>query len=182
MCLKDCAFVDGCYTLSEVAHRTGAKTRALQAWTDGGVLESTSDTDRAGRGVHRLYQVWEVRIAALLVPLAKMGVPIGHLKSFAALLRPMVLNAKAILPAVLGVSDDQHEITKALARAIDGEGENFLCFAWGEGFQWVSVKMDGPGPACICPSRDFHVALKTTKNANAFVVIDLTSLLHAVAD
>ncbi len=170
------------YTLADMAKRTKAKTRALQAWTDGGVILSTTDTDRAGRGVHRLYYEWEVLIAAILTPLASRGVPIGHLKHLAALLRPMVINAISVVPAVIGVSPESREISKALARAIKGEGENYLCFDWGSDYQWIGVKMDEGGPACICPSKDFPLPLQSRKDANTFLVVDITSLLHGVTD
>ena len=171
------------FTLFEVVARTGAKRRAVQLWADGGVLKSVPGTDRAGTGVHRAFYGWEVRIAALLVPLAKWGVPIGHLKSFAAALRPMAINAKAPQPDFRGANDAARKITKVLGRAIDGTGENYLLFTWGDDYQWISVRTDDDtGAACICPSRDFHVALKTHKDATAFVVIDLTARLHALLD
>src|SRR5580658_5439752 len=175
--------VEDCYTLAEIAQRTGAKTRAIQAWTDGGVIWSTTPTDRAGRGIHRMYYPWELRIAAILTPLARMGVPIGHLKSFAALIRPLVINAKAPQPSWLGMADDQRTIAKVLGRAIDGVGENYLCYAWGEDFQLITVKTDEAGPACIFPGRDLRNAYQRPhQNANAFVVLDLTNLLRSVTE
>jgi DNA-binding transcriptional MerR regulator len=168
------------YTLSEVVARTGAKRRAVQLWSDGDVIRSTRDTDRAGTGVHRLYHEWEVLIAALLVPLANIGVPIGHLKQFAALMRPMVQNAKAVQPDRRGITDDSRKIMNAIARATNGEGENYLCFAWGPDYQWISVKTDEDSPICINLPADFPIDLKRRKaTPRAFVVLDLTTILHS---
>jgi DNA-binding transcriptional MerR regulator len=72
------------FTLAEVVARTGAKRRAVQLWADGGVIESTAETDRAGTGVHRVYDESQVQIAAILAALANnISMPIGELQQLA---------------------------------------------------------------------------------------------------
>ncbi len=78
---------DKLYSLAEIVRRTGAKRRAVQLWADGGVLHALPETDRSGTGVHRMFTFDELQIAALLVPLASIGTPIGMLRRLADRLR-----------------------------------------------------------------------------------------------
>jgi DNA-binding transcriptional MerR regulator len=82
------------YTLAEMEQITGAKRRALQFWSDAGVIQPETDTDRAGRGVHRRYSRHEAMIACVIRPFAEMHLPIGELHGMAAGIRNGLNNRK----------------------------------------------------------------------------------------
>lgn len=156
----------GTYTLSDVTRMTGAKRRAIQLWADGGVINAISSTDRAGAGVHRLFTGGEVTLAALLVPMANIGVPIGYLKVFTASIRQA----------------ERRELAVTMWRATKGIGENFLCFAHAPTSLWFGTKTDEDGPICIDPSRDLPEFLKQLRPAPAMIVLNLTDLLFGLLD
>lgn len=79
-------------TLSDVAKVTGAKKRTIQLWADGGLIRAINATTRRGTGVHRRFAEGEVKVAALLTPLANLGLTIGQLEWFAALFRDAVMD------------------------------------------------------------------------------------------
>jgi hypothetical protein len=174
------------FTLSEVVAKTGAKRRAVQLWADGGVIESTPETDRAGTGIHRSYRECEVQIAAMLVPLANMGVPIGVLRQIAGMIRPYVMVAPYFEPGEQfdtftgKLQPGSRILARAIKRAVDGAGENFLCLAYANEYLWVDIKTDEQGPACINPRRDFPDV--PVRARPVVVVLDLTGLLHGLLD
>ena len=81
-------------TLSEVAKVTGAKKRTIQVWADTGLIHPSNATSRRGTGVHRRFSEGEVKVAALLTPLANLGLTIGQLEWFAALFRDAVMDGE----------------------------------------------------------------------------------------
>ena len=177
--------MDRRYILSEIVARTGAKRRAVQLWADGGVIESTKDTDRAGTGVHRSFDAEEVQIAALLAPLAQAGTPIGMLKKVSELVRPSLLVvqrvtdpqwAKIAKSLEMSVSN----LAVALKRAIAGQGENYLLFAHADDYLWISSCTDEGGPVCINPRRNFPKS-QDAKHVVVFV-LDLTRILFGLFD
>lgn len=174
------------HTLSDLVKKTGAKRRAIQVWADSGVLQSLAGTDRAGTGVNREYDDVEMAIAALLVPLANMGVPIGHIKAFSASIRPTVNITPGIgqviaHPAGLRqIVDEYKPLVLAFRRAAIGEGENHLCFAMAPNGIWLDAKTDEHGPICISPSRDLPAEYKALRPAPAVIVLDLTDLLSGL--
>lgn len=176
----------GGFTLSEIVRRTGAGRRAVQLWADGGVMQAIADTDRAGTGVHRLFDEAEVQIAALLVPLANLGIPIGHLKVFSGLIRPSIVAASR-LDLSRSVDEalyhkDLVELMRALSRGIRGMGENFLLVAQTPCDLWIKAKTDNDGQVCIDPSRDLPEPLRALRPAPAVIVLNLSSLLFGVID
>jgi hypothetical protein len=169
------------YSLSELVSRTGAKRRAVQLWADGGVLEGIQATDRAGTGVHRQFPTAEVQIAALLVPLANMGVPIGILKQFAARVRPAI----TVVPWISTEAYEQSTLDKvtkglgiAFKRATDGTGQNFLCFSYYADRGWLGAVSDMNGRVCINPRDDFEEF--PAQSRKAVVILDLTDLLGSL--
>jgi DNA-binding transcriptional MerR regulator len=170
------------WTLAQVAERTGAKRRAIQLWADGGVIRSTPETDRGGTGVHRLFERQEVQIAALLVPLAEMGMPIGELRSFGNCFRA----AFHYIPIGAGGPSELRdlmesrgpEIKRAFDRAASGIGRNYILLAHGDLHLWVHTATDETGSVSIDPAEDF-AGFNLPKNA-AIIILDLTKLLGSL--
>jgi hypothetical protein len=171
------------YNLSELVRRTGAKRRAVQLWADGGVLEGTHSTNRAGTGVHRQFPTAEVQIAALIVPLANMGVPIGILKQFAAAVRPTITVAPWVSTETYEKSTLDN-VTKGLGiafkRATDGAGQNFLLFSYHADNAWIGAVSDLNGRVCINPRDDLKAF--PAQSREAVVILDLTDLLGSLFD
>ena len=109
------------YILKEVAGLTGAKPRSLQLWADAGVLQPLPKTNRAGSGTHRHFPKREVEIAAVLVPLARLGATIGKLKRFATRYR------KLRTKQLKGVKQAKRDL-RVLQRAQAGDGINYLIY------------------------------------------------------
>lgn len=110
------------YTLSDLVELTGAKRRAIQIWTDRGVLTPVSGTESAGSGTHRRYKQQELEIAAILAPLSQMGVPIGHLGRVATHLRKLKLWTRR-------GSDQARDDLAITEKARKGVGENYMLFS-----------------------------------------------------
>jgi hypothetical protein len=151
----------------------------VQLWADGGVLRSTQATDRAGTGVHREFAETEVRLAALLVPFAKLGIPIGRLRQFAEEIRPIL---SLLYADVTPDSLDERtlQIGTGLKRAVNGVGENYLSLAYTERQVAISVRTATDGSLALNPRRDFP-GLEGLDHA-PIVVLDLTSILHGLLD
>jgi hypothetical protein len=138
------------HTLSEIVKFTGAKRRSVQLWADAGIVMAVEGTDRAGTGIHRRFEISEVRLIALLVPLAAMGVPIGWLRYFArsfreafqydSLKRSRSMNAKERNRIIMA---------RAFERAADGDGHNYLLFTHGKNSLWFDVVTDEESPASV---------------------------------
>jgi len=137
------------WTLSKVVEVTGAKRRSVQLWADAGIIHAVEGTDRAGTGVHRRFDSNEVKLIALLVPLAKWGVPIGWLRHFAKSFREAFQfeegGAKRVPMSA--------EIARAFERAAAGDGKNYLVFAHSEKVLSFDIITDEHGPAYIDPAR-----------------------------
>ncbi len=82
------------YTLADIERLTGAKRRAVQLWADAGALKALPQSDRAGSGTHRQFPQKELEIAAILTPLARMGIPIGQLCRGSTVIRKLPLWSK----------------------------------------------------------------------------------------
>jgi hypothetical protein len=185
------------WSLAQVAERSGARRRSLQLWADGGVIQTTPDTDRAGTGVHRQFETREMQIAALLVPLSGTGMPIGVLRHFAAIMRTAFVGrvtgldrasfappGSAASPGIKALVDHMRghrEIGDAIERADRREGRNYLLLAHDvPGSIWTHVATDAAGPVCIDPDLDFAEA-KLPKSA-AIIILDLTKILGSLMD
>ena len=135
---------DTLYTLSDLERRAGVKRRVLQIWGESGVLLPEGATAHGGKGVHRRFRASEAVIAVLVKPLAAANIQIGHLAGFAGALRqalglpnpgPRRGTVEQIPPALQGrflgmLYGQGATIAHALARALRGEGENFLLIAY----------------------------------------------------
>lgn len=66
-------------TVGQLAEAIGEKPRAVQFWTEAGVLRPVAGTARGGKGTHRRYPRQEVSLARLASRLAKMNSPIGEI-------------------------------------------------------------------------------------------------------
>lgn len=133
------------WTLSEVAKRTGAKPRSLQLWADAGIVRPVEGTDRAGSGVHRRFDPEEVRLIALLVPLANWGVPIGWLLRFGREFRKVLGPGSEEVKKQPG----RRKVARALERAIAAEGHNYLVFTHAEKILSFDVVTDEHRPVAI---------------------------------
>lgn len=115
------------YLLSEMETLTGAPRRAIQFWTDSGVIKA--DVDREGRGVHRRYSRSEAIIACAVRPFAKRRLTIGELIPIGTAIRKMLKepNASALID-----------------EAITGDALVYLVFSsWGKGRSRMSVLTPG---------------------------------------
>jgi DNA-binding transcriptional MerR regulator len=129
-------------TLSEIVDRTNAKRRTVQFWADKGIIEPINKTNRAGTGVHRQYEDTEVIIVAMMVPLTKLQIPIGQVKTFAKYFRKSL---KSKEPNTDRYSWDE-DFKGAISRAISGEGNNYLVFIVDDTALKMSTMTDEGGP------------------------------------
>ena len=102
-----------------------------------------------GTGVYRRFPEREVKIAALLRPLAEIGVPAGWLHRFAREFR-QAINGE-------GKSKTERRLTRALERARSGEGENFLLFTHDRHSMAFEVVSDDTGAPLVNLSRLFSL-------------------------
>ncbi len=163
-------------TLSEVAKLTGAKRRSVQLWADAGIIRPVKGTDRAGTGVHRRFSIEEVRLIALLVPLAKWGVPIGWLQYFASEFRRAIAE---------GGSDrarpkkTRERLAGALSRATEGKGNNYLLFMHLVEYLWFEVITDEEGPSSVDLTRCFASSWRTSSMMG---VLDLNASFRGLSE
>jgi hypothetical protein len=80
------------YTLAQMEKVTGASRRAIQFWTDRGVLKPEKGTKQAGRGVHRRYSRDEAFIACIISALAEQKMAVTELFKISVTIR---LNLKS---------------------------------------------------------------------------------------
>ena len=155
-------------TLGEVVKLTGAKRRSVQLWADSGVINAVAGTDRAGTGRHRRFAEDEVRLISLLVPLAKLGVPIGWLKSFACGFRK-----------ALSGNDFSKNSNRVIQRAARGEGRNYLVFTFGEKWLGFDFVTDENGDPMIDPRMGLSFV---TENMEApfLGVIDISAAFRSL--
>lgn len=147
-----------------------------------------ADTDRAGTGVHRLYEKTEVQIAALLVPIANLGIPIGELRKFANYLRPYLETLSQIDPSLWqeakengGFKHPHTRLWHALWRSNLGIGENYLLLMHGAENVVAEAYTDEFGPISIKPLQDIPVETRKSNPANAMIILDLTAHLSKLA-
>ena len=160
------------YTLAQVTKRTGAKRRSVQLWADAGIIEADPDTDRAGTGVHRRFALDEVKIAALLAPLADWGVPIGWLRHFARSFRT-ALKGESKRGKAYSMAQ---ELELALERAMAGQGNNYLLFAYSKNQLWFEVVMDRQKAARVSLPECFD-AMLFSHGFKLMGVLDLNATL-----
>lgn len=159
-------------TLSEVVALTGAKRRSVQLWADGKIIQAVEETDRAGTGVHRRFSENEVKIVALLVPLAELGLTIGWLGEFASRFRKAMGRKTKGQPE----SATTGEMRGALKRAARGEGSNFLLFGHEPKALWFDVLSGDEGSAPLDLVLAFHNRVFT--GGSTFMgIIDLNATL-----
>ncbi len=164
------------WTLSKVVEVTGAKRRSVQLWADAGIIRAVEGTDRAGTGVHRRFDSNEVKLIALLVPLAKWGVPIGWLRHFAKSFREAFQfeeeGAKRVPMSA--------EIARAFERAAAGDGQNYLVFAHSEKALSFDIITDEHGPAYIEPAG-FEDSWMFLKGENVVIgILNLNASLRGL--
>lgn len=63
-----------------IAH-TNESARALQYWSDLGIIRAEPTTDKKGRGRHREYQVDELNFALIAAQLNKLRIPLGDVRA-----------------------------------------------------------------------------------------------------
>src|SRR5215207_240810 len=88
-----------------LAEEAGVSLRAIQVWSDAGILRARPATDRQGRGRHRLYDAspplhGERTFALIAAELSKLLVPMGVMRRIIDDLREEVRRAKANPSAV----------------------------------------------------------------------------------
>ena len=165
------------WTLSEVVKRTGAQPRSVQIWADAGIVHPVEVTDRSGSGVHRQFELHEVKLIALLVPLANWKVPIGWLRDFAKAFRSDLYSRSK--------KSSKSSVAKQFERAFDraslGEGQNYLIFTYSEKKLWFDVVTDEHGPAIIDPVR-IESQWIVPVESHMLGVLNMTSALKNLRD
>lgn len=187
-------------TLADVARRVGTKPRTVQLWLEAGILQSGVPV-HPGTGTARTFAPVEIGLAALLVPLFRMGMPIGTLKRFADRLRAEIASAPAnptprgrfrthdAASPVHGAAHDRitsarptpailpapSELQQRLRRAIAGEGQYKLFLSHSPDEIRVAIEpVDAGGKV-----KDPNLALAPPPldpRASATIVIDLSYL------
>jgi hypothetical protein len=163
------------YTASQVAKLVDAKLRTIQLWADFGILEPVGATQGAGTGVHRRFTITEVRVAALLMPFASIGVPRGVLKRAGDVFRDALLPSKhsgALRPAT-------RDLRKASIRAISGTGHNALQYYVLSDIFTFQVVTDNDGRLVINPMR--NDSLWNSRKSHVGV-INLNAVLKGLED
>ena len=164
-------------TLAEVVKLTGAKRRSVQLWADAGIILAVEGTDRAGTGVHRRFDSDEVKLIALLVPLARWGVPIGWLRHFAKSFREAFRfgsSGRKRLPT-------EAKLARAFERAAVGEGHNYLVFAHTQKTLMFDVITDEHKPVLFNPAR-FAEEIAFFDKTAVIGILDLSAILSELTD
>ena len=122
--------MDGSYSVSQLAQRVAPTadkaevariTRQFRHWTLTGVLRPLSAT-HTGAGRHRRYSGDAVHVAALIIELSRLGLPVGVLHLVGICLR-MVLRPIKRRDGKRPMGDDEARLWQ---RAIKGEGTIYL--------------------------------------------------------
>jgi len=184
-------------SLADVVKLTGAKPRSVQLWADAGIVRAVEGTDRAGTGVHRRFDSDEVKLIALLAPLARFGVPIGWLRAFAKSFREAFQFGSKRRPRS-PTAATAAALARAFERAAVGEGENYLVFthteraferkAVGEGVNYLvfthtervlifEVFTDEHKPVLIEPARIYEPELAGQAKKAIIGILNLTAIL-----
>jgi len=74
-------------SLSDVEEIVFSNRRTIQFWVEAGALVPTPDTNRAGRGIHRVFDASELVIACILRAVSQNNLPIGRLIAISKALR-----------------------------------------------------------------------------------------------
>jgi hypothetical protein len=137
--------------LRDIALKTGVPPRLLQFWTDSRLIRPAGVDEHPGRGTAREFFGVELQVAALLLPLAMGGLPIGRLQSFAAIFRHALTGAAPPQQRMVGGAIlDNAEIGRVLDRAARGIGANFFILSSvPDGRCVVAVVTDEKGPPRI---------------------------------
>lgn len=174
------------FTLAEVARRSGARPRSVQLWADAGVLRSVQGTQHGGSGRHRKFLANESEIAALLVPLGNLGIPVGWLGRFSNIMR------NAIFSEAIGsfasfpedhILNQLHSETEMLglrhfiARSRAGLGRNYLLFTNSTLNLQFKALTEASGEVTIDPEQDFP---KIEGSKRARIILDGNELLYGV--
>jgi DNA-binding transcriptional MerR regulator len=77
------------YTLAEMEKVTGASRRAIQFWTDRGVLKP--EGKQTGKGIHRAFSPQEAFLACIIKALADNKMTVSELKAIADRVRKNIL-------------------------------------------------------------------------------------------
>ena len=119
------------YTVGDVERLTGGKRRSIQLWSDHGVLRPTEGTARAGTGTHKRFDLTELRIAALMVPLAAAKMPIGSLYNLARNFRELYVSLTPLTIGTWSVDDDPttQEMRKCMSDALAGTVQAYIVFS-----------------------------------------------------
>ena len=155
------------YTLSELVRLTGAKRRSIQLWSDAGILRALPETNRAGSGTHRRYRREEAELAAILAPLARMGVSIGNLQGFAQVFRMQ----PSLEGRDLQASDNAGEV---MDRARRGVGRNFLFH--------VEIPERGSAMQFIRATQQGRISLALPPQVDRAIIIDLNQVWSSLRD
>ena len=135
--------------------------------TDAGVLTSKEGTDRQGRGVHRVYSLNEVAIAAIAAELNSRKMPIGEIKSVTAKVR-FIMDSFFKL-----VNDLQPPADPIGINSLSAENSEVMYF--GQLFYWAMenartvfmIVVRSPGEVPIfyfhCPCMEFRESLGTSE-------------------
>lgn len=163
-------------TLADVVELTGAKRRSVQLWADAGIVRAVEGTDRAGTGVHRRFDSDEVKLIALLAPLARFGVPIGWLRTFAKSFREAFQFGSKKRPRS-PTAATAALLARAFERAAVGEGENYLVFTHTRRVLIFEVFTDEHEPVLIEPARIYEPELAGQDKKAVIGILNLNAIL-----
>lgn len=164
-------------TLAEVVKLTGAKRRSVQLWADAGIILAVEGTDRAGTGVHRRFGSDEVKLIALIVPLARWGMSIGLLRAFARSFREAFRFGSSGRKRF----DTEAKLARAFERVAAREGHNYLVFAHTQKTLLFDVITDEHKPALFDPARFAEEFVFFDKTA-IIGILDLSAILSEITD
>ena len=165
------------YSVSQLAERVAPTadkaevariTRQLRHWTLTGVLKPLGAT-YTGAGRHRRYSGDAVHVAALLIELSQLGLPVGvlHMVSLGimGILRPVRTRS--------GKPSNAEPQAHLWRRAIKGEGTIYLTF--NVRFDTKGAKEVGP---TLCDADGLPAASLITVGHFSAIVVDLTQLFR----
>ncbi len=173
-CLYSMA-MDESYSVSQLAERVAPTTdkaevaritRQLRHWTLTGVLKPLGAT-HTGAGRHRRYSGDAVHVAALLIELSNLGLPVGALYMVAS---SLMVSLRPIRRRD-GKTPLGEDIAQLWRRAITGEGTIYLTFNVRYGTKWAKevglTLYDADEP--LSPITEGHMSA---------IVVDLTQLFE----
>jgi DNA-binding transcriptional MerR regulator len=96
------------YTLAEMEKVTGAGRRAIQFWTDRGVLKP--EGKQTGRGIHRKFSEKEAFLACIIKALADNRMTVSELKRMADQIRKDILDQWWTFDFIPRIKDHTNEL------------------------------------------------------------------------